>query len=93
MDFYNAVIIGTTTYISYTVLSLKLERKKKVFGCLSQCSNTKNYLQSLFIGLALKDLTAKLLTKQRLSHGETQAFGTPCRLVLISVEFDYWLEL
>ncbi|KAM1370041.1 hypothetical protein ACFX15_039805 [Malus domestica] len=33
----------------------------------------------------LKDLTAQLLAKQRLSHGEIQAFGTPRRLV-VSVE-------
>ncbi|RXH93417.1 hypothetical protein DVH24_013993 [Malus domestica] len=33
----------------------------------------------------LKDLTAQLLAKQRLSHGEIQAFSTPRRLV-VSVE-------
>lgn len=30
----------------------------------------------------LKDLMMQLLNKQRLSHGEVQAFGTPRRLVV-----------
>lgn len=32
--------------------------------------------------LQLKDLMLQLLDKQRLGHGELQAFGTPRRLVV-----------
>lgn len=39
-------------------------------------------LLSNYCSLQLKDLMLQLLNKQKLSHGEVQAFGTPRRLVV-----------